>query len=129
MGVQSPSLQSKVEQIIIIEKMDTRMAEYIMVILKSRLQIMWSWGCCKFTALNEGLMWHVEGFLLNGWVKVLYNYATDAFDVYFLNNHKEVVEKVEEVYLDNLVDVIDRHVEKTSDYEERVRAEYGITTS
>ena len=109
--------------------MDTRMAEYIMVILKSRLQIMWSWGCCKFTALNEGLMWHVEGFLLNGWVKVLYNYATDAFDVYFLNNHKEVVEKVEEVYLDNLVDVIDRHVEKTSDYEERVRAEYGITTS
>lgn len=109
--------------------MDTRMAEYIMVILKSRLQIMWSWGCCKFTALNEGLMWHVEGFLLNGWVKVLYNYATDAFDVYFLNNHKEVVEKVEEVYLDNLVDVIDRHVEKTSDYEGRVRAEYGITAS
>lgn len=109
--------------------MDTRMAEYIMVLLKSRVTIMWSWGCTCFMALNEGLMWHVEGFLLNGWVKVLYNYATDAFDVYFLNNKKEVVEKVEEVYLDSLVDVIDRHVEKTSDYKERVEAEYGIISS
>lgn len=109
--------------------MDTRMAEYIMVLLKSRITIMWSWGSTSFTPLNEGLMWHVEGFLHKGWVKVLYNYATDAFDVYFLNNKKEVVEKVEEVYLDSLVDVIDRHVEKTSDYEERVRAEYGITAS
>ena len=60
---------------------------------------------------------------------MLYNYATDAFDVYFLTNQKKVVEKVEEVYLDNLVDVIDRHVEKTSDYKERVEAEYGITAS
>lgn len=109
--------------------MDTRMAEYIMVILKSRLQIMWSWGCCKFTALNEGLMWHVQGYLLNGWVKVLYNEGTDAFDVYFLNNRKELVKKVEEVYLDNLVDVIDFNVEKDGsfDYDQRVKQQYSIS--
>ena len=107
--------------------MDTRMAEYIMVILKSRWQIMWSWGPSRFTALNEGLMWHVQGYLLNnGWVKVLYNYGTDAFDVFFLNNKKQLIKKVEEVYLDNLVDVIDYYVEKTSDYEKRVREEYQI---
>ena len=103
------------------------MAEYIMIILKSRLQIMWSWGCRSFVALNDGLMWHVQGYLLNGWVKVLYNCGTDAFDVYFLNNKKELVKKVEEVYLDNLVDVIDDYVEKTSDYEQRVAAEYSIS--
>ena len=109
--------------------MNTRMAEYIMVILKSRLQIMWSWGCCKFMALNEGLMWHVQGYLLNGWVKVLYNCRTDAFDVYFLNNKKELVKKVEEVYLDNLVDVIDYHVEKDGsfDYGKRVKEQYSIS--
>lgn len=108
--------------------MNTRMAEYIMVILKSRLQFMWSWGCSKFTALNDGLMWHVSGYLMNGWVKVLYNISTDAFDVYFLNNKKELVKKVEEVYLDNLVDVIDYNVEKDGsfDYDKRVREQYSI---
>ena len=107
--------------------MDTRMAEYIMVILKSRLQIMWSWGCCKFIALENGLMWHVEGYLHTGWVKVLYNEGTDAFDVYFLNNKKQLVKKVEEVYLDSLVDVIDYHVEKDGsfDYEAKVKETYS----
>ena len=109
--------------------MNTRMAEYIMVILKSRWKIMWSWGCCKFTALNEGLMWHVQGYLLNGWVKVIYNYGTDAFDVFFLNNRKQLVKKVEEVYLDNLVDVIDWNVEKDNsfDYDKRVKQQYSIS--
>lgn len=109
--------------------MDTRMAEYIMVILKSRITIMWSWGCRTFVALNEGLMWHVQGYLLNGWVKVLYNEGTDAFDVYFLNNRKELVKKVEEVYLNNLVDVIDYNVEKDGsfDYDQRVKQQYSIS--
>lgn len=104
------------------------MAEYIMVILKSRIQIMWSWGCCKFIALENGLMWHVQGFLHNGWVKVIYNEGADAFDVYFLSNKKQLVKKVEEVYLDNLVDVIDYNVEKDGsfNYEQRVRSTYSI---
>ncbi len=108
--------------------MNTRMAEYIMVILKSRLQIMWSWGCCKFTVISNGLMWHVQGYLHNGWVKVLYNEGTDAFDVYFLTNKKKLVKKVSEVYLDNLVDVIDFNVEKNGsfDYEQRVKQQYSF---
>ena len=105
------------------------MAQYIMMILKSRLTIMFSWGCRSFVAVNEGLMWHVQGYLLNGWVKVLYNYATDTFDVFFLNNKKELVKKVEDVYIDNLVDVIDYNVEKDGsfDYDKRVREQYSIS--
>ena len=66
---------------------------------------------------------------MNGYVKVLYNIATDAFDVYFLNNKKELVKKVEEVYLDNLVDVIDYNVEKDGsfDYGKRVKEQYSIS--
>ena len=109
--------------------MDTRMAEYIMVILKSRWQIMWSWGCRNFVAIEEGLMWHVQGYLLNGWVKVVYNYGTDAFDVYFLNNSKKVIKTVNEVYLDNLVDVIDYNVETDGsfDYKKRVKQHYSLS--
>lgn len=108
--------------------METRMAEYIIVIMKSRWQIMCSWGCRSFIALNEGLMWHVQGYLFNGWVKVLYNYGTDAFDVFFLTNKKELVKKVEEVYLDNLVDVIDYNVEKDGsfDYNQKVKEQYSF---
>lgn len=108
--------------------MNTNMAEYIMMILKSRLNILFSWGARRFTAIQDGLMFHVQGYLLNGWVKVIYNEGTDAFDVYFLNNKKELIKKVEEVYLDNLVDVIDYNVEKDGsfDYDQRVKEQYAI---
>ena len=109
--------------------METRMAEYIMVLLKSRIMIMWSWGSKRFTPLQNGLMWHVSGYLHKGWVKVLYNEGSDAFDVYFLDNKKELVKKVEYVYLDNLVDVIDYYVEKDGsfDYDKRVKEQYSIS--
>lgn len=90
--------------------------------------IVWSWGASQYIALPDGLMFHVEGFLLTGWVKVLYNEGTDAFDITFLSNRKKEVKKVEEVYLDNLVDVIDHNVENNGnfDYEERVKATYSL---
>ena len=104
------------------------MANYIMVLLKSRISIVWSWGSTNYIALNNGLMWHVEGYLHTGWVKVLYNEGADAFDVFFLNSKKEIIEKVEEVYLDNLIDVIDRHVENDGsfDYGKRVKEQYSL---
>ena len=108
--------------------MNTNMAEYIMMILKSRLNILFSWGARRFTAIQDGLMFHVQGYLLNGWVKVIYNEGTDAFDVYFLNNKKELIKEVEEAYIDNLVDVIDFNVEKDGsfDYDQRVKEQYSI---
>ena len=107
--------------------MNTEMAEYIMMILKSRLNILFSWGARRFTAIQDGLIFHVQGYLLNGWVKVVYNYGSDAFDVYFLTNKKELIKK-EEAYIDNLVDVIDWNVEKDDsfDYDQRVREQCSI---
>ena len=107
--------------------MNTEMAEYIMLILKSRLNVLFSWGARRFTAIQDGLMFHVQGYLLNGWVKVVYNYGSDAFDVYFLTNKKELIKK-EEAYIDNLTDLIDFNVEKDGsfDYDQRVIEQYSI---
>ena len=108
--------------------MNTEMAEYIMMILKSRLNILYSWGARRFTAIHDGIIFHVEGFLMtNNWVKVVYNYGSDAFDVYFLTNKKELIRK-EEAYIDNLVDVIDWNVEKDNsfDYNQKVTEQYSI---
>ena len=108
--------------------MSTTMAEYIMVILKSRWQIMWSWGCRSFVAVENGLKFHVQGYLFNGWVKVMYNEGRDTFDLYFLNNAKKIVKTVEDVYIDTLVDTIDYHVEKNGsfDYNTKVRQKYSL---
>ena len=107
--------------------MNTEMAEYILLILKSRLNILFSWGARRFTAIQDGLMFHVQGYLLNGWVKVVYNYGSDAFDVYFLTNKKELIKK-EEAYIDNLTDLIDYNVEKDGsfDYDQRVKEQYSF---
>ena len=87
--------------------------------------VMFSWGFNHPTALpnNEGLRFNVQGFKFKGTVEVVYNEGWDLFDVSFIKDGK-VVDKIEEVYLDGLVDVIDRYVEKTDDYNQRVTAEY-----
>ena len=100
------------------------MAEYILEILKSQLMVLFSWGPHNFKRLPEdqGLSFHVEGFKYQGKVIVMYNAGTDLFEVILAKTG----ETVEDVYLDNLIDVIDNLVEKTSNYEQRVQQEYAL---
>lgn len=103
------------------------MAKYIMSILKTQLMVVWSWGFNSPITIENGLRFKVQGFKFRGIVEVVYNEGQDLFDVSFIKAGK-VVEKVDGVYFDMLVDVIDNHVEKTADYEKRVKAEYSLTT-
>lgn len=102
------------------------MAKYIYSILRSQLNIMWSWGLHNPTALPNGLKFRVEGFKHKGYVSVIYNEGKDLFDV-ILHNYKQmgVEKRTVDVYFDMLVDVIDNLVEKTTDYENRVKQEYS----
>ena len=99
------------------------MAEYILEILKSQLMVLFSWGPHNFKRLPEdkGLSFQVEGFKYQGNVVVMYNAGTDLFEVILTKTG----ERVEDVYLDNLVSVIDGLVEKIADYRDRVVAEYS----
>ena len=103
------------------------MAKYIYLILKSQLMVMWSWGFNSPIALSNGLKFNVEGFRHNGSVSVVYNAGTDLFNI-ILHNYKQMgVEKIAiDVPIDKLVDVIDRLVEKTDDYENRIKQEYSL---
>ena len=100
------------------------MAEYILQILKSQLMVLFSWGPHNFKRLPEdqGLSFQVEGFKYQGKVIVMYNAGTDLFEVILAKTG----EKVEDVYLDNLISVIDNLVEKTLNYEQRVKQEYAL---
>ena len=101
------------------------MAKYIMTILKTQLMVVWSWGFHQPVAIENGLQFKVQGYKFKGVVEVAYNEGRDLFDVRFLKANK-VVDTIEGVYFDMLIDTIDDYVEKTSDYEQRVTAEYSI---
>lgn len=102
------------------------LANYIFSILKSSRMIMWSWGFSNPKALpnNEGLIFRVNGFKHKGLVKVAYNEGMDLFEVILLDKQNNELQRIEDVYFDQLVDVIDEAVEHTPDYTERVKNEY-----
>ncbi len=101
------------------------MAKYIMTILKTQLMIVFSWGFHQPVAIENGLRFRVQGFKFKGVVEVSYNEGRDLFDVRFLKANK-VVNTIEGVFFDMLIDTIDDFVEKTSDYDQKVIAEYSI---
>lgn len=104
------------------------MVDYILSILRMELMVVFSWGFHCPTALpnDEGLAFKVNGFKHKGWVVIRYNEVADLFNVELRDNRLKVIENIEDVYFDQLVNVIDHAVEGTSDYEKQVKKFYNI---
>ena len=102
------------------------MAKYIMQILRTQIYVVFSWGFNSPKAIEDGLAFKVEGFLFKGRVEVLYDGGTDLFVVRLINRDGSVKKEQDGIFIDGLVDCIDRLVERCPKYEERIRKEYGI---
>lgn len=102
------------------------MAQYIISIFKHYLPIVFSWGFSHPQPIPYGLRFNVQGYIHTGLVEVVYDEGYDLFRVRTLNRNGSVKEEREGVYLDGLVDTIDRMVEKVPDYEQRVKHTYGM---
>ena len=102
------------------------MAKYILAILRSQLMIVFSWGFHNPRAMENGLAFQVQGYKHQGRVEVIYDEGWDLFNVRTINRDGSVKEQQEGIYVDGLVDCIDRMVEKTDDYAARVRKTYGM---
>lgn len=105
-----------------------RMADYILSILRSQAAIVLSWGFHNGVAFRNGLGFCVQGFLFTGIVKVLYDEASDTFTVRCENSDGSLWKERQDVYFDEIVNVIDELVERCPDYENRVRREYGLSS-
>lgn len=103
------------------------MANYIYSILKSQPMIIFSWGFNKPMALvnDEGLIFQVNGFKHQGQVKVIYHAGKDLFVVILLDSKNNEVLRIDEVFFDQLVEVIDNAVELVDDYDNRVNEFYS----
>ena len=102
------------------------MAKYILVILRSQLMIVFSWGFHSAMAIENGLAFRVQGYKHQGRVEVLYDEGYDLFRVRLLNPDGSVKQEQDGIYLDGLVSTIDGMVERTEDYSARVRNQYGL---
>lgn len=98
------------------------MAKYILQILRTQIFVVMSWGFHCPVAIDNGLRFSVNGFKYSGIVEVVYNDGKDLFEVRLCGTG----DIVEDVYLDNLVEVIDNRVEKVDNYAERVSSTYKI---
>lgn len=102
------------------------MSNYILSILRTQPMIVFSWGFHQPTATTDGLKFKVQGFKHRGWVVVTYNRGADLFDITLSDLFGVVEQQIEGVYFDQLVDIIDFHVERTNDYDNRVKQEYSL---
>lgn len=111
----------------VITENDCKIAVYIWNILRSKIQILWSWGFEDVKTIKNGVTFKVNGFLLKGRVEIYLNEGKDLFEVSFYDKDENLIKQIDEVYFDQLVDVIDKNVEYTgSDYEDRVNETYQV---
>jgi len=105
---------------------DYEMSKYIYRILLSQPTILMSWGFSSPILIKQGLRFSVNGFILKGQVQITYNEGADLFDLTFYTEDNQIRNTLTGIYIDELVDVIDRHVERVDNYNERVSQEYGF---
>ena len=98
------------------------LAMYIWRILKTQMTVIMSWGIdpSKARVITNGMEIHVQGFLHTGFLQITLNEGTDLFEIKLLSEERELVKFIDGIYLDCLVDTIDRAVEKCNNYEQRV---------
>lgn len=107
---------------------DLELARYIWSILKTQIAVFMSWGVDpkSIKVIGGGIEFHCQGFKHTGKVQVVLDEGKDLFEIHLISENEELVKTVEDVYLDNLISVIDENVEKTDDYEKRISETYKI---
>ena len=75
-----------------------------------------SWGLSKRVATEyngmPALQMRVTGLQHKGWVYVALDYGRDVYEVFFVSVRGVVKNHLDEVYCDNLGDVLDRNIER-----------------
>ena len=99
------------------------MTSYMLNRLTREKWIVFSWGINSPVAINNGLQFNVNGFIFTGIIQVIYNEGIDLFDLKFIKNNEALI-PIPNVYLDELIEVLDDLIEKVDNYEVKVKQEY-----
>jgi hypothetical protein len=76
----------------------------------------WSWGPQAFTTINDkGLRFKVNGHHHKGHVYIFVN-GLDLFDLYLTSTQGTIKEIINDVYLEDLFDILDSKIEYINEY-------------
>jgi hypothetical protein len=110
----SPKMNKVMHQILTSgHEFDVR--ELAQVFAPFRSMITMSWGISNRANYgNKALVLKVNGLLHKGYVIISYNAGYDLFNVNIVSTHGNVKASFEQVYLEDLIDLIDSQVEKAN---------------
>ena len=78
-----------------------------------------SWGSHAWrTIKNNALRFKVQGRHFKGHIYIALAWS-DTFTIYFTKVNGEIIDKKENIYIDQLIDVIDKKVEYVAEYGNR----------
>ena len=109
------------------DKYNERMCRYIWhdALQCSIKTLSWGVDFARVKVFENGTEFHVQGFKVTGIVRVQYVEGSDLFKVTIIpDNNQEKPIIIEDVYIDQLVSVIDEAVEHCDNYEKRISDEY-----
>ena len=106
------------------KKLTTEMARYIWSIIAQNPTLPMSWGVDieSLECTDDALEFHVQGFIHTGNVRIVYIKGADLFQVSLYDEEGNETKRIDDVYLDNLAEIIDLNVEnnKIDDYNAKV---------
>lgn len=106
------------------KKLTTEMARYIWSIIANDPSLPMSWGMDleSLECSDNALEFHVQGFIHTGNVRIVYIEGADLFQVSLYDEEGKETKRINDVYLDNLAEVIDLNVENdgVDDYNAKV---------
>ena len=106
------------------KKLTTEMARYIWSVIANDPSLPMSWGMDleSLECSDNALEFHVQGLLHTGNVRIVYIEGADLFQVSLYDEEGKERKRINDVYLDNLAEVIDLHVEnnRVDDYNAKV---------
>ena len=110
------------------DKYNERMCRYIWndALQRSIKTLSWGVDFARVKVIKNGTEFHVQGFKVTGIVRVQYVEGSDLFKVTIIPDNQEKPIIIEDVYIDQLVFVIDKNVEHCENYEKRVSEEYNF---
>ena len=111
------------------DKYNERMCRYIWndALQRSIKTLSWGVDFARVKVIKNGTEFHVQGFKVTGIVRVQYVEGSDLFKVTIIpDNNQEKPIIIEDVYIDQLVSVIDENVEHCDNYEECISEVYGL---
>ena len=109
------------------QERNLQIAKEIWRVLRTAPNIIMSWVLNPVTvrAVENGLRFHVQGFKHTGNVEIKLNEGADLYEIYLYDESGKLKDSHKDIYVDQLVDTIDRAVEYTGvDYQKKVDATY-----